>query len=58
MQPNIRKLVIYDEETLVEGFKAAATPWRMFAVAAVVQNPWAGRYVDDLSQEIYAFGPV
>ena len=58
MQPDIRKIVTYDEETLVEGFKPAATPWRMFAVAAVVQNPWAGRYVEDLTPEIYAYGPV
>ena len=58
MQPDIRKIVTYDEETLVEGFKPAATPWRMFAVAAVVRNPWAGRYVDDLTSEIYAYGPV
>ena len=58
MQPEIRKLVTYDEEVLIEGFKPAETPWRMFAVAAVVTNPWAGRFVDDLSKEIYAFGPV
>ena len=58
MQPNIRKLVTYDEEVLVEGFKPVETPWRMFAVAAVIHNPWAGRYVEDLSSEIYAFGPV
>lgn len=58
MQPEIRKFVTYDEEILIEGFKPAATPWRMFAVAAVVKNPWAGRYVEDLKPEIQAFGPV
>lgn len=58
MQPEIRKIVTYDEEVLIEGFKPAATPWRMFAVAAVVKNPWAGRYVDDLKPEIQAFGPI
>ncbi len=58
MQPEIRKLVTFDEETLIEGFKAASTPWRMFAVAAVVRNPWAGRFVEDLKPEIQAFGPV
>ncbi len=57
MQPEIRKLVTYDEEVLVEGFKPAATPWRMFAVAAVVRNPWAGRFVEDLKPEISAYGP-
>ena len=58
MTPQIRKIVTYDEEVLIEGFKPAAPPWRMFAVAAVVQNPWAGRFVDDLKPEIMAFGPV
>ena len=58
MQPEIRKFVTYDEEVLIEGFRPAATPWRMFAVAAVVKNPWAGRYVEDLKPEIQAFGPV
>lgn len=58
MQPEIRKIVTYDEEVMIEGFKAAATPWRMFAVAAVVRNPWAGRFVEDLKPEIMAYGPV
>ncbi len=58
MQPEIRKIVTYDEEAMIEGFKPAATPWRMFAVAAVVKNPWAGRFVQDLKPEIQAYGPV
>ena len=58
MEPDIRKIVTWDEETLIEGFKPAKTPWRMMAVAAIVKNPWAGRFVDDLSPEIYAYGPV
>ncbi|WP_299138328.1 amino acid synthesis family protein [uncultured Tateyamaria sp.] len=58
MTPDIRKIVIYDEEVLIEGFRAASVPWRMFAVAAVVRNPWAGRYVEDLKPEIQAYGPV
>ncbi len=57
MTPEIRKIVTFDEEILIEGFKPVATPWRMFAVAAVVTNPWAGRYVEDLKPEIMAFGP-
>ncbi len=58
MAPEIRKFVTYDEEVLIEGFRAAETPWRMFAVAAVVRNPWAGRFVDDLKPEIQSIGPV
>jgi hypothetical protein len=54
----IRKLVTFDEEILIEGFRPAAKPWRMFAVAAVVQNPWAGKYVEDLKPVIQSFGPV
>ena len=58
MKPDIRKLVTFEEETLVEGYKAAPRPWRTFAVAAVVGNPWAGRYVEDLTPVIQAFGPI
>jgi len=58
MKPEIRKIVTFDEEVYIEGFRTADVPWRMFAVAAVVQNPWAGRYVEDLRPEIRSFGPV
>ena len=57
MNPEIRKIVTYDEEILIEGFKKADSPWRMFAVAAVITNPWSGRHVEDLKPEIMAFGP-
>lgn len=54
----IRKLVTYTEETRIEGGKAAATPLRMFAAAAVLTNPWAGRgFVDDLKPEIHDLAP-
>ena len=58
MQPEIRKIVTYREDVLVEGFKPAPSPWVMAAAAAVVTNPWAGRYVDDLKPEIQAYGPT
>ncbi|MEL7524506.1 MAG: amino acid synthesis family protein [Pseudomonadota bacterium] len=58
MDPEIRKIVTFDEEVFIEGFRKADFPWRMFAVAAVVQNPWAGRYVEDLGPEIRSFGPI
>ncbi len=57
MEPDIRKIVTYDEEVRVEGFKPAVPPQRQFAVAAVLTNPWAGRFVDDLKTEIHALGP-
>jgi len=57
MTPEIRKVVTYQEDVLIEGFKKADTPWRLFAAAAVITNPWAGRYVQDLGPVIRAFGP-
>lgn len=57
LTPEIRKIVTFDEETLIEGYKKAKEPLRMFAVAVVVKNFWAGRYVEDLKPEIMAYGP-
>ncbi len=57
MTLKIRKYVVYDEETLVEGFRKAETPLRMFAVAAVIENPWAGKYIEDLKPEILSIAP-
>lgn len=57
MTPEIRKIVTYQEDILIEGFKPTQTPWRMCAAAAVVTNPWSGRYVEDLKPEIMAYGP-
>ncbi len=58
MTPEIRKFVTFDEEIHIEGFKKVDRPWRLFAVAAVIKNPWTGRFVEDLKPEIYAYGPV
>lgn len=36
-------------------------PWSshpLLAVAVVVRDPWAGRFVEDLKLEIHAYGPV
>ena len=59
MDARIRKIVTYQEETLVEGGRAAPKPLQLFGVAAVVANPWAGRgFVEDLKPEIHAVAPV
>ena len=58
MEPKIRKLVCYEEETLVEGYKQANPSLKMWAVAAVLHNPWAGRFVENLDAEIQAYGPI
>ena len=59
MELKIRKLVNFEEEVRIEGGRAASPPHRVFGVAAVVKNPWAGRgYVADLKPEIRAFAPI
>jgi hypothetical protein len=57
MTAAIRKYVTFEEEIFIEGFKPAATPWRLFAVAAVLENPWSGRYVEDLKPELNEIAP-
>lgn len=55
----VRKIVTWVETTLIEGDRAAPTPLRLFAAAAVLRNPWAGRgFVEDLQPEIRALAPV
>lgn len=59
MNPQIRKTVVYVEETLIEGGKPAERPLRLFAAAAVIRNPWLGRgFVEDLRPEVHAMAPV
>jgi hypothetical protein len=41
-------MVTIVEETFIEGFKAAEKPVRIAAVAAVIKNPYAGRYEENL----------
>ena len=49
----IRKFCTFLEETIVEGGKLAPRPVNIVAVAAIIQNPWAGRgFVEDLRPEI------
>ena len=54
----LRKIVTYNETTFIEGGKSAPQPLRLFAAAAVLANPWAGRgFVNDLSPEIREIAP-
>ncbi|MEZ5752126.1 MAG: amino acid synthesis family protein [Paracoccaceae bacterium] len=54
----IRKTLIHDETTLIEGGRAAPMPLRLIAAAAVIANPWAGRgFVEDLKPEIHDVAP-
>lgn len=59
MSDGVRKIVTYVDETLIEGGRAAPKPLKLFAVAAVVKNPWAGRgFVEDLGPDIRRLAPV
>jgi Amino acid synthesis len=59
MALELRKTVTFVEETLIEGGKVAARPLKLFAAAAVLRNPWAGRgFVEDLRPEIHAVAPL
>ena len=49
MEARIRKIVSLYEEVLVEGGRDVDTPVRLAGPAAVNENPYAGRYVEDLS---------
>ncbi len=46
----IRKIVTLVDETFIEAGLAAENPLRKVAIAAVVNNPYAGRYSQDLSE--------
>ena len=51
----IRKIVDFVEDTLIEGGRVAPVPLRMAACAAVIRNPWAGSgFVEDLQPQIMA----
>ena len=55
MKTKIRKIVAFVEETHTEMGKAVIPPTRRAAAAAVIENPFAGKYVEDLT-ELMAIG--
>ena len=50
MTAKIRKIVTVVEETLTEMGQPVSPPTRRAAAIAVIANPFAGRYVEDLSE--------
>jgi hypothetical protein len=52
MKADIRKIVIFVEETRSEMGHAVEPPTRRAAAAAVIKNPFAGRYVENLDDLI------
>jgi hypothetical protein len=55
MKAKIRKIVTFVEETRSEMGRAVEPPTRRAAAVAVIENPYAGAYVEDLS-ELMAIG--
>ncbi|RUU51297.1 amino acid synthesis family protein [Mesorhizobium sp. M2C.T.Ca.TU.002.02.1.1] len=49
MSVEIRRIITIVEETREEGGRPVDPPTRRAAAVAVIRNPFAGRYVDDLS---------
>jgi hypothetical protein len=49
MKPQIRKIVIVVDETLTEMGRAVSPPVRRAAAIAVIENPFAKTYVEDLT---------
>src|SRR6266850_956481 len=49
MSAVIRKIVTVVEETLLEMGQAVTPPTRRAAAIAVIENPFAGKYVEDLN---------
>ena len=52
MKAKIRKLLCFVEETCSEMGRPVEPPTRRAAAVAVIENPFAGRYVEDLSELI------
>ena len=50
MKTKIRKIVTFVEETRTEMGKPVNPPTRRAAAAAVIENPFAGTYVEDLTE--------
>lgn len=49
-EPKIRKIVTTVEEIRYEGFTDVEKPIHKVAVSAVIKNPFAGKYQEDLSE--------
>lgn len=48
VEVEIRKIVTVVEETFIEGYKKTQKPVRIAAAMAVIKNPFAGKYEEDL----------
>ena len=58
MDLKLRKFAKFVDKTFIEGKKKAKEPVLLVSVAAVIENPWAGRgFVEDLKPEILDLAP-
>ena len=58
MDLKLRKFAKFVDKTFIEGKKKAKEPVLLVSVAAVIENPWAGRgFVEDLKTEILDLAP-
>ena len=55
MKPQIRRIVIQIEEIHNEMGKTIAPPARKATVAAIIKNPFSGKYVENL-EPLYDLG--
>jgi hypothetical protein len=58
MQVDVRKIVTFIDEAFHEGGPVAKKPYKRGAIAAVVANPYAGRYVQDITPMMDALKPL
>ena len=58
MNLKLRKFLKFLDKTYIEGGKKAKEPVLLVSVAAVIQNPWAGKgFVENLKPEILDLAP-
>jgi hypothetical protein len=55
---NVRKIVTFIDEAFHEGGPVAKKAYKRGAIAAVVANPYAGRYVEDITPMMDALKPL
>lgn len=55
---NVRKTVAFVEDIFHEGGPTAEKPLRRGAIAAIIKNPYAGRYVEDIAAYMEELKPL
>jgi len=58
MKIDVRKIVTFVDEAFHEGGPVAKKPYKRGAIAAIVANPYAGRYVENIMPMMDALKPL